>query len=265
MNVISVNLDITKNKTTQNCSYDILKNKNCLITGATAGIGKAISIELANQGCNLFLTGRNSKQLENIKKMIEKNNPDSKIIIYSADLSKRIAIQKIIKNVRDNFSKIDILVNCAGQFIVKLLENSKLEDYDTSFNINVIAPFILTQEFSKDMKSQRWGRIVNIGSSAAYNGRAQTSIYRSTKHALLGFSRSITKELREYKVRVYCISPGPTKTRMGKNILKKDNPDEDYDTFIDPKDIAKFISNLISFDTELFIQEIRLGRIIGEK
>jgi short-subunit dehydrogenase len=260
-----MDLNITENITTQNCSYEILKNKNCLITGATAGIGKAISLELANQGCNLFLTGRNSKQLENIKKIIKKDNPNSKIITCSADLSKRSSIQKIIKNARSNFSKIDILVNCAGQFIVKLLKDTEIEDYDTSFNINVIAPFILTQEFSKEMKKNRWGRVVNIGSSAAYNGRAQTSIYRSTKHALLGFSRSITKELREYKIRVYCISPGPTKTKMGKNILKKDNPDEDYDTFIDPKDIAKFVSNLISFDTELFTQEIRLGRIIGEK
>ena len=244
---------------------NILKNKNCLITGATAGIGKAIALDLANQGCNLFLTGRNSSRLINLKKLIKKTNSDSKIIICTADLSKRLDVQKIIKNVRNNFPKIDILVNNAGQFIVKLLKDTEMVDYETSFNLNVIAPFMLTQEFSKNMKKNRWGRIVNIGSSAAYNGRAQTSIYRATKHALLGFSRSITKELREYKVRVYCISPGPTKTGIGKKILKKDNPNEDFDTFIDPNDIAKFVSNLISFDTELFIQEIRLGRIIGEK
>jgi short-subunit dehydrogenase len=262
MNVISVNLDITKNKTTQNCSYDILKNKNCLITGATAGIGKAISIELANQGCNLFLTGRNSKQLENIKKMIEKNNPDSKIIIYSADLSKRIAIQKIIKNVRDNFSKIDILVNCANNFLRKSFGKYTIEDLDELLNINVKLPYILTKEFSKEMKSQKWGRIVNIGSDSSYVGFPKIVGYCLAKHALLGFSRSMHEELREYNVRVYCISPGPTKTRMGKNILKKDNPDEDYDTFIDPKDIAKFVISSIYYDKSMIPNEIQLNKII---
>ena len=82
---------------------NILKNKNCLITGATAGIGKAIALDLANQGCNLFLTGRNSSRLINLKKLIKKTNSDSKIIICTADLSKRLDVQKIIKNVRNNF------------------------------------------------------------------------------------------------------------------------------------------------------------------
>ena len=243
---------------------NILKNKNCLVTGATAGIGKAIALELASNGCNLFLTGRNSKRLENLKKIIEKENVDLKIRISVADLSKRSEIQKVIKKVRNDFSNIDILVNSAGIFPVKLLKEKEIEDFDACFNVNIITPFLLSQEFSKEMKKNNWGRIINIASSAAYSGRARGSIYRSTKHALLGFSKAITKELRDYHVRVFCISPGPTKTKMGKSILKKDNPDEDFDTFIEPSDIAKFISNLISFDTELFIQEIRLGRIIGE-
>jgi|ETNmetMinimDraft_12_1059888.scaffolds.fasta_scaffold104391_1 short-subunit dehydrogenase len=246
-------------------SNNILKNKNCLVTGATAGIGKAIALELASNGCNLFLTGRNSKRLENLKKKIEKEDTDLKVRICIADLSKRSEIKKVIKKVRSSFSNIDILVNSAGIFPVKLLKETEMEDFDMCFNVNIITPFLLTQEFSKEMKNNRWGRIINIGSSGAYSGRARGSIYRSTKHALLGLSKAITKELRDYHVRVFCISPGPTKTKMGKSILKKDSPNENFNTFIEPDDIAKFTVHLISFDTELFIQEIRLGRIIGEK
>ena len=246
-------------------SNNILKNKNCLVTGATAGIGKAIALELASKGCNLFITGRNSKRLENLKKTIEEQNKNLKIVICAADLSKRSEIQKMIKKVRINFSNIDILVNSAGIFPVKLLKDTEIEDFDTCFNVNIITPFLLSQEFSKEMKKNNWGRIINIASSAAYSGRARGSMYRATKHALLGFSKAITKELRDNHVRVFCISPGPTKTKMGKIIVKKDNPNEDFDTFIEPSDIAEYISHLISFNTELFIQEIRLGRIIGEK
>lgn len=243
----------------------ILENKNCLVTGATSGIGKAIAISLAYENCNLFLTGRNLKRLDKLKKDIKKNNSKIEVKICQADFADRGDIQKIIKQVKNSFKNIDILVNSAGEFPVKLLEETEIKDYESCFNVNLIAPFILTQEFSKNMKRKRWGRIINIGSSGAYSGRARGSLYRATKHAMLGFSRAITKELRDFNIRVFCISPGPTKTKMGKSILKKDNPDEDYNTFIDPNDIAKFISNLILFDTELYTQEVRLGRIVGEK
>ena len=129
-------------------------------------------------------------------------------------------------------------------------------------NVNVKLPYILTKEFSKDMKSHRWGRIVNIGSESSYVGFSKKSVYCLTKHALLGFSRSIHEELREYNVRVYCISPGPTKTKMGKNILKKDKPSENVDTLIDPNDIAKFITSTICYDKSMIPNEIQLNKMI---
>jgi short-subunit dehydrogenase len=220
---------------------------------------------LANEDCNLFLIGRNLKRLEKLKKDIEKNNDEIKIIIYQTDLSKIADIQKIIKKVKSSFTKIDILVNSAGEFPVKLLKDTTSEEYISCFNVNLISPFLLTQEFSKNMKKEKWGRIINIGSSGSYNGKARTSVYRATKHAMLGFSRSITKELRDYGVRVFCISPGPTKTEMGKIIISKENKNEDFNTFINPNEITKFVINLISYDNEMFSQEIRLGRIKGEK
>ena len=237
----------------------ILKGKNCLITGATGGLGKEISKELAKNACNLFLTGRNNEKLNSLKNELE--NDKIKIDFEAADLSDIDDIQKLIDKTKKVFSNIDILVNCAGIFPVKLLSDSTVEDFEKCFSVNVKAAFILSKEFSQGMISKKWGRIINIASSGAYNGRRKTVIYRASKHALLGLSRSIHNELKEHNVRTFCVSPGPIKTSMGYDIIKNENPDERFDSFMNPDEIAEFIVYLISFDNEMVSEEIRLSRI----
>ena len=240
---------------------EILKNKNCLITGATGGLGKEIVIELAKKKCNLFLTGTNKIKLENLKLEIQKINNSISIEYQLTDLRNDTEINSLVNEIREKLPQIDILVNCAGENHRKSISESTIEEYDSCMNLNVRAPFILSKEFSKDMVKNGWGRIVNIASSGAYNGLKNTIIYRSSKHALLGLSRSLYNELKEYNVRTFCISPGPIKTDMGKDIIKKENPNEDYESFMDAKEIAEFITFVIGFDNNLISPEIRLGRI----
>ena len=237
----------------------ILQGKNCLITGATGGLGKEIAKEFAKNGCNLFLTGRNDEKLNSLKNELENNQ--IKIDFQQADLSYTNEIQKLFEKVKSTFSSIDILVNCAGVFPVKLLSDSTIDDFEKCFSVNVKAAFLLCKEFSQGMISKKWGRIVNIASSGAYNGRGKTVIYRASKHALLGLSRSLHSELREHNVRTFCVSPGPIKTSMGHDIIKNENPDERFDSFMNPDEIAEFIVYLISFDNEMVSEEIRLSRI----
>ena len=195
----------------------ILQGKNCLITGSTGGLGKEIAREFAKNGCNLFLTGRNIEKLNSLKDELEKNQ--IKIDFQQADLSDTDEIQKLFEKVKSTFSSIDILVNCAGVFPVKLLSDSTIDDFEKCFSVNVKAAFLLCKEFSQGMISKKWGRIVNIASSGAYNGRGKTVIYRASKHALLGLSRSLHSELREHNVRTFCVSPGSIKTPMGKSVI----------------------------------------------
>ena len=237
----------------------ILQGKNCLITGSTGGLGKEIAREFAKNGCNLFLTGRNNEKLNSLKDELENNQ--IKIDFQQADLSDTDEIQKLFEKVKSTFSNIDILVNCAGVFPVKLLSDSTIDDFEKCFSVNVKAAFVLCKEFSQGMISKNWGRIVNIASSGAYNGKGKTVIYRASKHALLGLSRSLHSELREYNVRTFCVSPGPIKTTMGHDIIKNENPDERFDSFMNPDEIAEFIAYLISFDNEMVSEEIRLSRI----
>ena len=230
--------------------------KNCLIVGASGGIGTEISKKIAEQNYNLFLIGRNKKKLSNLKKEINKKNNSIKIEFDVVDLTNDQSITKVIKSIRKKFHEIDILINAAGIFLVKPLHNSSIEDFDTSYKINIRAPFIFCKEFSKDMKKKKWGRIVNLGSSSSYNGFKNGAIYCSTKHSLLGLSRALFSELKEDGIRTFCISPGSTQTRMGK-ISKEQN----FKTFLNPKEIADYISFVISFDKELISEEIRLNRI----
>ena len=234
-----------------------LKNKNCLITGATGGVGKEVSIQLADQSCNLFLTGRNKKKLESLKKLLIKNNPDINIEYKEGDLTRLSDIKNIVTNAKHHFGNIDILINCAGIFMIKSIGKSTVEDFDKSINLNIRAPFILSREFSKDMISKKWGRIVLIGSSSSYSGFENGSVYCASKHSILGLSRALNIELKKKNVRVMCISPSSTKTNMGKISV-----DQDFNTFLNPKEVAEYIIFILSFDNEMSIDESRLNRMI---
>ena len=234
----------------------ILRGKNCLITGATGGLGKEIAKEFAKNGCNLFLTGRNNEKLNKLKNELENSENNIKIGFEQADLSNISEIQKLIVQTKKIFSNIDVLVNCAGIFPVKMLSESTIDDFEKCISVNVKAAFILSKEFSQQMISKKWGRIINIASSGAYNGRSKTTIYRASKHALLGLSRSLHSELKEHNVRTFCVSPGSIKTPMGKSVVG-----QNYETFLNPSEVAELVGRLISFDSEMISQEIQLHRM----
>jgi short-subunit dehydrogenase len=228
--------------------------KNCLIIGASGGIGNAITKKLAEQNYNLFLIGKNKNKLLKLKKEIEKK--DVIVEIESVDLTEQKQIEKAIKKIREKFKKIDILINTSGLFLIKSIDKTTVEEFEESYKINVRAPFIFSKEFSKDMKKSKWGRIVNIGSSSSYNGFKNSVAYCSSKHGLLGFSRALFSELKDSNIRVYSISPGSTQTKMGK--LSKD---QKFETFLEPKEVADYVAFVISFDKQLISEEIRLNRM----
>ncbi len=234
---------------------ECLDGKNCFITGANGGLGKEIAKSFANKGCNLFLTAKET-DLVNLKTEIESISKNIKVSYETADLRNIDEIKRVIEKARKEFGSIDILVNCAAEFYREPIEKTKLDEFQSCMDLNVRAPFLLCKEFSQDMSENRWGRIVNIASSSAYSGFKDGSIYCTSKHALLGLSRVLHNELKERNVRTFCISPGSMKTEMGKVLTE-----QDYSTFMDPKEVSEFITYVISFDNELISEEIRLNRM----
>ena len=237
--------------------YNGKLGKNVLLTGATGGIGKELAKQFVTLGYNILLTSTNEEKLISLKNQIRTTNSRVQIEHFPALLDQESDIDKLIQFVRDTFKKIHILVNCAGVFEVSELGDVTRESYKKSFDVNVTAPFLLSQEFSKDMIEAKKGKIVNIGSSSAYAGFSNTSVYCSTKHALLGMSRSLYEELKPHNIKVFCFSPGSVQTAMGKNV-----PNQDYDTFIRTDELADFIVSNVVRDSNMISQEVRINRFI---
>ena len=234
----------------------ILKNKNCLVTGATGGIGKEISKELASNSCNLFLTSTNNTKLIKLKNQLKKINKNIKIEFLSADLTIQEDITELIGTINEKFSSIDIIINSAGIFMIKSIEKSTINDFEKSINLNVKLPFILCKEFTKNMIKKKWGRVVMIGSSSSYSGFEKGSVYCASKHSILGLSRALNAELKKKNVRVLSISPASTQTNMGKI-----STEQDFSTFLNPKEVAQYVTHVISFDNDMIVDESRLNRI----
>jgi NAD(P)-dependent dehydrogenase (short-subunit alcohol dehydrogenase family) len=153
---------------------------------------------------------------------------------------------------------IDVLANCAGVFPVGALDAMTDAEYDRCFAVNVRAPFQLTRALAPAMAARGWGRIVNVGSSSAYAGFARTALYCASKHALLGLTRATHAEYRARGVRAYSVSPGSVKTAMGRDV-----PDQVWDTFLEPDEVAAYVAFVIGFDSNLVSEEVRLNRVLG--
>ena len=218
-----------------------------LVTGATGGLGSAIATTLSAANIKVFLTGRNEQRLSQLSKMLG----DRCIGFKSADLSDSSQINQIIESVKPT-----ILINCAGIFPTGPIEKTSIKEFDDCFFINVRAPFLLARAAIPHMRQAGWGRIVNVGSSSAYAGFSSTAVYCASKHALLGLSRAMFHELKNEKIRVYCVSPGSIKTEMGRKVVG-----QDYDTFMDPEEVSSFILQIIEYDGNMISEEIRLNRM----
>ena len=234
---------------------DCLRGKYVLVTGASRGLGRSIAIEYASMGCNVVLVGRSHQDLLQVYSELEQLYPGDHFV-QPRDLSDVDDIMKLVNT--DILPSIDILVNCAGVFPISKIADMSLEEYEQCISINVTAPFVLIKELSKNMVENSWGRIINIASSSAYAGSATTSAYCASKHALLGLSRSLHKEFKDHNVRVICVSPGSIKTDMGRKV---ENLGQDFDTFMEPEEVAKYIVYNSSFDGNLVSEEIRLNRM----
>tara|TARA_R110002074_G_scaffold68421_3_gene160313 strand:+ start:438 stop:1166 length:729 start_codon:yes stop_codon:yes gene_type:complete len=235
---------------------DCLKGKRALITGASRGLGKALAMEYASKGCNIVLVAsrKNEQDLNEARDKLELAYPGDHIV-RTCNLSDAKDITSLL---RSNLPAIDILVNCAGVFLIGKISDMTIEEYEQCMAINVMAPFLLIKELSKGMLNNSWGRIINIASSSAYAGGPETSVYCTSKHALLGMSRSLHKEFKERNVRVTCVSPGSIKTEMGREVEKLG---QDFDTFMEPNEVAEYVVFNSSFDGNLVSEELRLNRM----
>ncbi|WP_028951255.1 3-oxoacyl-[acyl-carrier-protein] reductase [Sulfurihydrogenibium subterraneum] len=192
------------------------KDKNVLITGSTRGIGKAIALSFAKYGANVIITGRERSTAEILAKNIE-NEFGVKAFGINLDLSGDI--ENSFKEIVDwSGGKIDILVNNAGITKDTLFIRMKQEDWDSVINTNITGTFKITQAVAKLMIKQRYGRIINISSIIGFIGNIGQVNYATTKAGLIGFTKSLAKELASRNITVNAVAPGFIETDMTANL-----------------------------------------------
>ena len=203
----------------ENLQY--LKDKVAVVTGASRGIGKAAALELASQGAKIVVNyARSSDAAEATVQEISQAGVEA--IALQADVSQSSAVDSLIKSTLDKFGRIDVLVNNAGITRDTLLLRMKPEQWQEVINLNLTGVFLCTKAVSKIMLKQRSGRIINLASVAGQMGNPGQANYSAAKAGVIGFTKTVAKELANRGITVNAVAPGFIETDMT-NDLKSDD------------------------------------------
>ena len=232
-------------------------NKIALITGASSGIGKSLAIELSNNGYELILSSRNLELLNETSNTISEMGGKSHII--EADLLDYDSIKRLF-NKSQEIGFINLVINNAGFGKFDKIQNITLEDWDNQLSVNLRASFIITQFFSNPMMKKKTGAFVYVNSVAGKKAYPYSSAYVSSKFGLLGFSRSIREEFRDYNIKVISVHPGAVDTAFWDNV----NVDFPIDQMMKSDNVAKSIVHAINAPDNVVIEEIDIQRVLGD-
>ncbi len=195
----------------------LLNNSVALVTGGGRGIGRAIALELARAGAKIVVNyaGRADKAEETVQ-LIQEAGGDG--IAVQANVSVSEDVDRLIQTAVNTYGRIDILVNNAGITRDTLLLRMKESDWDDVLDTNLKGVFLCTKAVSKGMMKQRSGSIINISSVVGITGNAGQANYAAAKAGILGFTKSIAKELASRGVRVNAVAPGYISTDMTESL-----------------------------------------------
>lgn len=224
-------------------------NKVAFITGATRGIGKQIALTLAKEGYNIALNYRSENEdLTAVINEIENVREDIKCFTVKADISNFEECENAVKAIIDNFGKIDVLVNNAGITKDTLLLRMKKEDFDSVIDVNLGGTFNVTKNVASYMLKAKSGRIINISSVVGISGNAGQCNYAASKAGVIGFTKSLAKELASRNILVNAIAPGFIETAMTdclsddvKNEIAKSIPLKRMGNVQDVANVVKFL------------------------
>ena len=198
----------------------MLKDKVCIITGASRGIGKAIAIEFASQGAQVAViyNGNADKAAETVEECTKLSA--SKAKAYKCNVADFNECSEVIKEIVKDFERIDVLVNNAGITKDKLLLTMNSDDFNDVISVNLGGVFNMTKNCCRIFTKQRSGKIINISSIVALDGNAGQTNYSASKAGIIGFTKSTAKELASRNICCNAIAPGFIETDMTKDLAQ---------------------------------------------
>lgn len=223
-----------------------LKNKVALVTGGSAGIGRAIAQNLMQAGAKVAITGRHEARLQEAAKALG-------VHAIHADASKEADAERTYADVLKTFGDLDILINNAGVGVLKPLVDFDLKSFENVFATNVTGPMLMAREAAKIFIKRNRGDIINIASTAGYRGAANGTAYYASKFALRGMTECWRAELRKYNIRVMLVSPSEVITNFAATagIQQKDNPSK-----LRGEDIAHAVRSVLEMNDRGFTTEL---------
>jgi len=225
--------------------------KVVLITGASKGLGFALTEVFGKAGYQLVITARDENSL---KQLVEKY-PDTKYV--AGDLVKKDTREQLV-DIINEIGRIDVLINSAGIILIEPIEKDTEEDFDNVMNINIKAPLFLTRDLLPTMIRQKSGHIINVSSTAGREGKKDRTIYCASKFAMRGFTESLRTEVKKHGIKVTGFYPGGMKTNLF------DKYGVDTSTYMDPKDVADFMFNIVQ-TKNIAPEDVLLNRMSKNK
>src|SRR5215207_7503529 len=193
-----------------------LDGKTALVTGASQGIGEAVARRLAAQGARTVLAARNEERLQSLATEIRAAGGTAHVL--ALDVADPAAVGPRLKTLPADFAEIDVLVNNAGITADNLLARMSLDDWERVLRTNLTGAFALTKEVVRGMMKRRWGRVISVSSVVGMMGNAGQANYAASKAGLIGFSKSLARELGSRSITVNVVAPGLIQTAMTENL-----------------------------------------------
>ncbi|GAA5946129.1 hypothetical protein JCM3765_000127 [Sporobolomyces pararoseus] len=261
---------VTTSTSTNPAPISSLYGRAIIVTGCASGIGRAVSLHLASLGVRLALTDKDSQGGRDLCQEIKQLGFKIDMVFAALDITDENAVGKLVRTFKKSYKRLDGLVNCAGiNFPPKSISNVDLEYYSLTIDTNLKGTFGFCKHFLTSLKKDEEDQlvekpiggysIVNIGSNASLQGIENTSIYCASKHAVLGFSRSLAREAAPHGCRVNLVAPGPIDTPLlHSHFANTEQEEQSLDEVIEkipmqrigqPEEVAKVVAFLLSSES----------------
>lgn len=229
-----------------------MEGKHILVTGASRGLGRSIARKLHEAGAQISITARSLAELERLK-----NELGDRVELYGADLNDKTQRKNMLSYFRDKSGPVFGLVNNAGAGWYRPFDAFTEEENEFMIGLNLTSLVALTREVLPDMKAAKNGSILNVASDLARRPMPNMAVYTATKHALAGFSHSLTRELKAFNIKVQMILPGMIDTDFGDGSAGNNAPPN----VLDPNDVADVVVFMMNRPNYLLMDEVHVHPI----
>lgn len=233
---------------------ELLGGKVAIVTGASRGIGRAISVALARESATVVLAARSAQHLQEVSDQV--TEAGGKAHIIATELTDEESIKSLVRETGEQFGRLDVLVNNAGITHSASLEETTTKEWEKLMWVNARAPFILCREALPLLRKSDRAYIINIASVVGVKGYPEQSAYTSSKHALRGMSISLAEEMRGTNIRVHVLCPGGVATDM----VARVRPDIAKDELIGPEELAELVHYLVTHKGNAVVDELHIRR-----